>query len=75
MDIITVRKPRSLGRNMIIVCEDSVTAPNYLKNLRQEAITAGYWDYIEIVPKPKDINDVEDEISNENSHKTPRTKR
>jgi hypothetical protein len=72
MIIISIRKPRTLGRNMIIVCEDSNTAPNYLFSLKNKAMEMSCWDYIEIYPKPP--IDIPTEVV-ENQHKTPRKKR
>ncbi|NJN34301.1 MAG: RloB domain-containing protein [Saprospiraceae bacterium] len=47
-----IRKPRLFDRNMLIVCEDSHTAPNYLLGLKRLALAQNSWDYIEILPKP-----------------------
>lgn len=70
-----IRKPRPFDRNMLIVCEDTNTAPNYLLRLKEKALADSCWDYIEILPKPPlEIKEVSQHpLSNE--HKTPRLKR
>jgi RloB-like protein len=73
MSSTLIRKPRALGRNMVLVCEDSHTAPNYLFSLKKKAMDTLCWDYIEIYPKPP--IDVETPESVENPHKTLRKKR
>ncbi len=77
-----IRKPRPFDRNMLIVCEDSHTAPNYLSGLKRLALAQNSWDYIEILPKPPlEIADLEGENteggekSAENQHKTSRPQR
>jgi RloB-like protein len=69
-----IRKPRPFERNMIIVCEDSITAPNYLAELRKKAIENGCWDYIEILPKPLIVTENEIVLV-KNLNKTERKKR
>ncbi|MDI9879251.1 RloB family protein [Flectobacillus longus] len=68
-----IAKPRSFHQTLVIVCEDSHTAPNYLFHLKKQAIDTGCWDYIEISPKPP----IETIIptQQENTHKTKRPKR
>lgn len=70
-----IRKPRPFDRNMLIVCEDTNTAPNYLLRFKEQALADSCWDYIEILPKPPlEIKEVSQHpLSNE--HKTPRLKR
>jgi RloB-like protein len=70
-----IRKPRPFERNILIVCEDTNTAPNYLYGLKKVALAEFCWDCIEIHPKPPlDTEGVIQPIAN-NPHKTPRKKR
>ncbi len=68
-----IAQPRSFYQPMIIVCEDSHTAPNYLSHLKKQAIDTKCWDYIEIFPKPP-IEAIT-ENTQENTHKTKRAKK
>ncbi len=68
-----IAKPRSFHQTMIIVCEDSHTAPNYLSHLKKLAIDKKCWDYIEISPTPP--IDTIIPTNRENTHKTKRPKR
>lgn len=67
-----IRKPRLFDRNMLIVCEDTNTAPNYLLRLKETAITRGCWDSIEILPKPP-LDQTAEQPPQNNPHKTPRS--
>lgn len=68
-----IAQPRSFHQTMVIVCEDSHTAPNYLSHLKKQAIDTGCWDYIEISPKPP-IETIIPTVQ-VNTHKTKRSKR
>ncbi|MCW5925238.1 MAG: RloB domain-containing protein [Saprospiraceae bacterium] len=66
------RKARTLRRNMLVVCEGSVTEPEYFAVLRRIALENEVWEEIEIRPKPR--SDVEQEDTTP-PHKSPRQKR
>ncbi|MCC7506652.1 MAG: RloB domain-containing protein [Saprospiraceae bacterium] len=66
------RKARTLRRNMLVVCEGSVTEPEYFAVLRRIALENEAWEEIEIRPKPR--SDVEQEDTTP-PHKSPRQKR
>lgn len=68
-----IKKPRPYERNMLIVCEDTNTGPNYLYYLKAIAIKSQCWDYIEISPKPP--FQIEEENQTSNPHKSARKKR
>lgn len=68
-----IKKPRAFGRNMLIVCEDTNTGPNYLHYLKAIAIKSQCWDYIEIFPKPP--LQINEENQTSNPHKSARKKR
>ena len=70
-----IRKPRQFDRNMLIVCEDTNTAPNYLLRLKETAIANGCWDTIEILPKPPLDNQPPEPRPQNNPHKSARLKR
>lgn len=70
-----IKKPRLFDRNMLIVCEDTNTAPNYLLRLKEMALGHSCWDYIDILPKPPLEIEVVEQHPLSNEHKTPRTKR
>jgi hypothetical protein len=68
-----IKKPRPYERNMLIVCEDTNTGPNYLYYLKAIAIKNQFWDYIEISPKPP--LQIEEENQTSPPHKSARKKR
>lgn len=70
-----IKKGRPFERNMLIVCEDTNTAPNYLSPLKDLSISLQCWDYIEIYPKPPIESELEIAQAAVNPHKTGRKKR
>jgi len=56
------RTIRPLRRNILIICEGSVTEPEYFALLRKMALNKAIWEEVEIRPKPR---------SEENDHRTP----
>jgi|GEM_PF-2239963 hypothetical protein len=70
-----IKKGRPFERNMLIVCEDTNTAPNYLSPLKDLSISHQCWDYIEIYPKPPIESEREIAQAAVNPHKTGRKKR
>ena len=70
-----IKKGLPFERNMVIVCEDTNTAPNYLLRLKEISISQGCWDYIEIYPTPPFEQVVNNESATTNPHKTQRRKR
>ena len=73
--MIRLRKAREEGKNMVIVCEDTHTAPLYLVHLTEQAIENGIWDAIEIYPAPPIIEEKSEFKKQPNPHKTARKKR
>lgn len=67
------RKTQSLRRNLLIVCEGSVTEPEYFARLKKIAIDNSIWAEVDIRPKPK--NETQEQLSPRSNHKTPRPKR
>jgi hypothetical protein len=67
------KKDRALQRNLLIVCEGSVTEPDYFALLKRMALETGIWEEITIKPKPS--SEIEENAITETPHKSSRTKR
>lgn len=62
-------------RNILIVCEDTVSGPNYFYRLATLAKESRCWDYIEISPTPPLLREEDVGEVNSSPHKTPRRRR
>lgn len=57
-------------KNLLIVCEGTVTEPFYFKILADKAIEKGEWDNVEIIPEPRNLDDDENPKSNKRPKRT-----
>lgn len=65
---------KKLRRNLLLVCEGSVTEPDYFALLKQKSLEMGVWDAITIEPKPRSEQD-DEPIKALPTHKSPRPRR
>lgn len=66
---------RPLRKNILIVCEGTVTEPEYFAVLKKMALDWAIWEEVEIRPKPRSEEDVEDVVKTPPPHKSIRLKR
>ncbi|HRD82064.1 MAG TPA: RloB family protein [Saprospiraceae bacterium] len=65
---------KKLRRNLLLVCEGSVTEPDYFALLKQKSLEKGVWDAITIEPKPRSEQD-DEPVKALPAHKSPRPRR
>jgi RloB-like protein len=51
-------------RNLLIVCEGTVTEPFYFRILADKAIEKGEWDNVRIIPEPRDLDNNDQQKDN-----------